>query len=78
VPTCAACDRYLTPSTVRPDGTCPECGQPVDPAALAPAEGEPEDEETSVPWHLKLFGGALALYLGYRCFQLIEWLAGKL
>jgi hypothetical protein len=27
----------------------------------------------AVPWHLKLLGGALAIYLGYRFLQLIDW-----
>ena len=29
-----------------------------------------------LPWHFKLLLGAIALYLGYRAFQGIEWLAG--
>jgi hypothetical protein len=29
-----------------------------------------------IPWHFKLLLGAVALYLGYRAFQGIEWLAG--
>ncbi len=30
VPWCLHCDRYLTPPTVRANGTCPSCGQIVD------------------------------------------------
>jgi hypothetical protein len=33
-----------------------------------------DDPVPSVPWHLKFFGLALALYLGWRAFQLIDWL----
>jgi hypothetical protein len=34
----------------------------------------PADEPApAVPWHLKLLGVGLALYLGYRAMQLIEW-----
>ncbi len=34
----------------------------------------PADEPApSVPWHLKLLGSALALYLGFRVLQLIDW-----
>ena len=36
------------------------------------------DEEPlpPVPWHLKLLALAVALYLLYRLFQLVGWLAG--
>jgi hypothetical protein len=27
-----------------------------------------------VPWHLKLLGSALAIYLGFRAMQLVDWL----
>jgi hypothetical protein len=30
-----------------------------------------------VPWHLKLLGVATALYLGFRFFQLIDWLTHR-
>ena len=30
MPWCDDCDRYLAPSAVTPDGTCPTCGRPVD------------------------------------------------
>jgi hypothetical protein len=37
-----------------------------------------EDDETlpPIPWHLWLLAGALAVYLGYRAMQGIEWLLG--
>jgi hypothetical protein len=86
VPWCATCDRFLSPSTVTVDGACPTCGRTVDPghghgaAAEAsldvPAEAADDDEPLGpIPWHLKLLAGALALYLGYRAWQGIEWLA---
>ena len=104
MPWCDACDRFLSPSTVRTDGTCPACGRTVDPGkARAPVEpapasadepvaapsaepvlnvyGEPvdvdDDEKLPLPWHLKLLAGALAVYLGYRFLQGIEWVFGK-
>jgi len=56
-------------------------------AADAPAApvlnvyGEPidveDDEKLPLPWHLKLLAGALAVYLGYRFLQGIEWVLGK-
>jgi hypothetical protein len=30
-----------------------------------------------IPWHLKLLAGAVALYLGWRAFQGIEWLVHR-
>jgi hypothetical protein len=90
VPWCPECDRFLSPASVLTDGSCPRCGRVVDPGhAHAPAttdppggdDGEPQpatDEEPldPIPWHFKLLLGAVALYLGYRAFQGIEWLAG--
>jgi hypothetical protein len=90
VPWCDTCDRFLSPSTVRVDGTCPACGRSVDPGrahvpsdepaattSAGPAETEDDDEKLPLPWHLKLLAGALAVYLGYRFLQGIEWIFGK-
>lgn len=114
MPWCRSCDRFLSPSTVSTDGTCPRCGTTVDPgrarAAAAetqsPRPGEPAsgslgeppagipgepppgaadatvdpDSEAlpPVPWHLKLLLGAVALYLGWRAFQGVEWVVRQL
>lgn len=81
MPWCPECDRFLSPASVLPDGSCPQCGRGVDPghakAPVATIEGAATAEEEPldpVPWHLKLLLGAIALYLGYRAFQGIEWL----
>jgi hypothetical protein len=74
VPWCADCDRFLSPSTVQADGSCPSCGGAVD-------VGRPQRGATAqrrVPWYFKLLGIMLALYLGYRAYQGIDWLAGRL
>jgi len=86
VPWCEGCERFLTPSTVQTDGTCPRCGREIsgpatsDSTALDPttSKGTTADDEAldPVPWHFKLLLGAVALYLGYRAFQGIEWLIG--
>ena len=86
MPWCDACDRFLSPSTVKVDGTCPSCGRSVDPGhaheagSEARAEAKPDDDEDlpPIPWHLWLLAGALAIYLGYRAMQGIEWLMGVL
>ena len=90
MPWCETCDRFLSPPTVRADGTCPECGRAVDPGGAhtavsvspgAPDEpsSPPDDDENlpPIPWHLKLLAGAVAVYLGYRALQGIEWLVGR-
>jgi hypothetical protein len=84
VPWCDTCDRFLSPSTVLADGACPTCGRAVAPGA-AHAAPEPaantvdgDDDLGPIPWHLKLLAGSLAVYLGYRAWQGIEWVAHKL
>jgi hypothetical protein len=89
VPWCDACDRFLSPSTVKVNGTCPSCGRVVDPGhahAASPAtsgaaaddQDQDEEELPAIPWHLWLLAAALAVYLGYRAMQGIEWLLGAL
>jgi hypothetical protein len=37
----------------------------------------PEDDApVPMPWHLKLLLAALAVYLGYRALQGLEWVLG--
>ena len=63
------------------DGTCPKCGRTVDPGSAHAAEAasaSDDDDLGQIPWHLKLLAGALAVYLGYRAYQGIEWVAHQL
>ena len=78
MPWCTECDRFLSPSTVQTDGTCPTCGRTVDAGEVATTaaahRGEQAEEELSpIPWHLKLLAGGIAVYLLYRLYQGIEW-----
>jgi hypothetical protein len=78
VPWCSRCDRFLSPSTVSAAGTCPSCHGPVDPGRARAATGDDQAAEEPLgplPWHFKALVGAVAIYLGYRAFQGIEWLA---
>lgn len=91
MPWCNTCDRFLNPPSVNPDGSCPHCGQFVEPghaheaaeyrgevdAAEATASLAIEEDAKGIPWHLKLILGALALYLGYRFFEVAAWTFGK-
>jgi hypothetical protein len=36
-----------------------------------------DEPAPAVPWHLKLLGMALAVYLGWRALQGIDWLLGR-
>ena len=45
------------------------------PTCGAPLEGPPPAERPSAPWHFKLLLVALVLYLGYRAYQGVFWLA---
>jgi hypothetical protein len=82
MPWCESCNRFLSPSTVSADGTCPNCGRVVDQGG---AHGTPtpdqrgEDERApSLPWHLWVLAAALAVYLGFRAWQGIEWVIHSL
>ncbi len=82
VPWCATCNRFLSPPTVRDDGTCPTCGRTVDTGtAHAPATTTDEPTQSrraALPWHLWLLAIALAVYLGFRAWQGIEWVIQQL
>jgi hypothetical protein len=69
VPWCPYCDRFLSQPTVKTDGTCPGCGRAVEATSVTT-----DDEAVPFPWHLKLLAGAVALYLGFRAWQGIEWI----
>lgn len=73
VPWCVSCNKFLTPPTVRTDGTCPRCGNTVERGLIPGMTRSADEERVGVPWHLKLLGVAFAIYLSYRFFQLIEW-----
>jgi hypothetical protein len=81
VPWCATCDRFLSPPSVRADGTCPTCGRTVEPGhaqTAAPAEEATGARHASLPWHLWLLAIALAVYLSFRAWQGIEWIIQQL
>jgi hypothetical protein len=81
VPWCATCDRFLSPPSVRSDGTCPTCGRTVDGGhahAAAPEDATKPRRASSLPWHLWLLAAALAVYLSFRAWQGIEWVIHQL
>lgn len=74
MPWCDTCDRFYNPNTLRSDGTCPTCGRTVT-AAQSPAG---ETASGGAPWHFKLLIAATVVYLGYRLFQGLVWVAHQL
>ncbi len=73
MPWCESCDRFYNPNTLLPDGRCPTCGRQVAEPALAEEPGD-----SGAPWHFKALIGVTAVYLGYRLFQGVFWVAHHL
>ena len=65
MPWCEDCNRFWNPPSMGAGGECPTCGR-----VLAQATG--------APWHFKLLVVAVVLYLGYRAWQGVDWLVGRL
>lgn len=63
MPWCEECSKYLTPSSMRDDGTCPACGRPV---GEIEERGDAAVAEEKAPWHFKLLVVALVTYLAWR------------
>jgi hypothetical protein len=79
MPWCEDCSRFYTPSTLTPDGDCPEGHHVADPdeAPVAQSGAEPrEDDREKIPWHFWLLVIAVSIYLGWRLIQGIQWLLG--
>ncbi len=74
MPWCDTCDRFYNPNTLRPDGTCPTCGRTVG----APQSPAAEAATGGAPWHFKLLIAVTVVYLGYRLFQGLLWVAHQL
>jgi hypothetical protein len=77
VPWCEECARYLAPSAMGRDGSCPSCGRV--PAASDPVSGGTldlrslaggDDADVRAPWHFKLLVFLLVAYLGWRIVDL--------
>ena len=61
---CPACDRYLTPAALTPEGACPTCGDGVQHPPQRPAAAAER-----IPWHFWLLVGGAAVYLVWRAVQ---------
>jgi hypothetical protein len=67
MPWCEECAKYLAPSAMNADGTCPSCGRPVGDVEQRAAD---ESADESTPWHFKLLVVMLVVYLGWRFVQI--------
>ena len=65
MPWCEDCSKFWNPTSLQADGTCPTCGRQL----AAPAKA---------PWHFKLLMAAVALYLGFRAVQGVDWVLERL
>jgi hypothetical protein len=61
MPWCETCSKFWSPPAMGQGGECPTCGQVIAPPRKA-------------PWHFKFLLGGVAVYLGYRAYQGVEWL----
>lgn len=83
MPWCEECAKYLAPSAMNVDGSCPSCSRPVSTTSVNGsitsnnldlknlARGS-NDEDVSVPWHFKLLVGALVMYLTWRLIEVFR------
>ncbi len=65
MPWCAPCEKNWTPTSLTSAGTCPDCGEPVEPTPgvdHAPQIYRP-------PWHFWLGLAAATIYLGWRAID---------
>ena len=67
MPWCDQCSRYLTPTSLQTDGSCPSCQTVV---------AEPP-KPVRAPWHFWVLVVAVTVYLGWRLLQGVGWLAGR-
>lgn len=86
MPWCDDCSKFWNPNTLTVEGNCPTCGRslaaPPTRTSVTEAGGDPTKidlkelagEQGRAPWHFKLMVGALAIYLGWRAWEGIDWL----
>lgn len=72
--------RSASASTVEHPDQYPDAGAPVGGGVDRAITPDDDDDEAPIPlpWHFKLLVGAIALYLGWRAFQGVEWLVQQL
>ncbi len=83
MPWCDTCAQYWAPNAMEKNGACPQCNTVLatrgalrmEARSLGiPAQGETEGEAPKAPWHFKVAVVCVAIYLGWRVVQLVQWL----
>jgi hypothetical protein len=69
MPWCDSCERYLTPTGLDADGTCPSCDSG---SVLAKPRAK-----SKLPWHFWLILIATGVYLGWRAVEGVVWAVGR-
>ena len=78
MPWCDDCAKFWNPPSLR-EGACPTCGAPLEaPPPAGPAEVATQEARPRAPWHFKMLLVATVVYLGYRLYQGVFWLAHHL
>jgi hypothetical protein len=83
MPWCEVCTKYLAPSAMLSDGSCPKCLKPIADVSingqltaktlnLKKLAQSSTDEDVSVPWHFKLLVGFLIMYMSWRVIDLFR------
>lgn len=75
--TCPRCGHRVDPGRARSPDAAPARRQPGKEPPVGNVTDD-ADDLAPVPWHLKLLAGAVALYLGYRAFEGVEWVVRHL
>lgn len=71
MPFCQPCDKYLAPSAVNGDGSCPTCGDEVEVTTDV-------KKSKGIPWHFWLVLIAASGYIGFRLIEGVGWLLGQI
>ena len=77
MPWCEDCSRFLTPTSMGADGSCPSCGRVLEAGETVATKTDPRPR-AGAPWHFWLLVIAVCAYLGWRLIQGLAWLLGAL
>ena len=74
---CPQCGTAVDPGRARPAAAADPVADTAGVPTVASEDADWVPDLDPIPWHLKLLAGAVALYLGWRAFQGIEWIVHR-
>ena len=75
---CPDCGEVIAQAT-KPQQTKSQAAQvQADQVPSEPTQADEPAQPRQAPWHFKLLLGGIVVYLGYRAYQGVEWLAHHL